>query len=256
MDVQLILVCLFILPPCPAALAKKCAFNATFIKREKELFNRTNYETVCLNQETDYGRELTTCNGRILNPKCVCAYEMYAYDISDICKKTAPRENGSLDHVKVEFCMKYSYTRAGPCQNGGELVNPTELASDAKCRCKEFYSGDFCDTISKPIVCTESKPGSLLPDCAETFIAYPGNSSCSLTIGPRHFICDTQKTVKDGTLDCSSPYYNPASNMQGDNNEANGKSPLSGSPMLLVCLVVLLLTCRLDYGDVFSELNV
>lgn len=33
-------------------------------------------------------------------------------------------------------------------------------------------------------------------------------------------------------------------------------SPLSGSPMLLVCLVVLLLTCRLDYGDVFSELNV
>lgn len=33
-------------------------------------------------------------------------------------------------------------------------------------------------------------------------------------------------------------------------------SPLSGSPMLLVCLVVLLLTCRLDYGDVFLELNV
>lgn len=33
-------------------------------------------------------------------------------------------------------------------------------------------------------------------------------------------------------------------------------SPLSGSPMLLVCLVVLLLTCRQDYGDVFSELNV
>lgn len=33
-------------------------------------------------------------------------------------------------------------------------------------------------------------------------------------------------------------------------------SPLSGSPVLLVCLVVLLLTCRLDYGDVFSELKV
>lgn len=33
-------------------------------------------------------------------------------------------------------------------------------------------------------------------------------------------------------------------------------SPLSGSPMLLVCLVVLILTCRLDYGDVFLELNV
>lgn len=33
-------------------------------------------------------------------------------------------------------------------------------------------------------------------------------------------------------------------------------SPLSGSSMLLVCLVVLLLTCRLDYGDVFLELNV
>lgn len=33
-------------------------------------------------------------------------------------------------------------------------------------------------------------------------------------------------------------------------------SPLSGSPMLLLCLVVLILTCRLDYGDVFLELNV
>lgn len=59
------------------------------------------------------------------------------------------------DFFSVEFCMKYSYTRAGPCQNGGELVNPTELASDAKCRCKEFYSGDFCDTISKVCIVTQ-----------------------------------------------------------------------------------------------------
>lgn len=55
----------------------------------------------------------------------------------------------------VEFCIKYSYTHAGPCQNGGELVNPTDLASDAKCRCNGFYSGDFCDTISRVCIVTQ-----------------------------------------------------------------------------------------------------
>lgn len=255
MDERLILVvCLLFLPP---ALAKECTYNATFIKKEKELFNRSNYETVCLDQETDYGGELTKCNGHFINPKCVCAYEMYTLGVVDICQISAPNENGSLDHTDVSFCIRYSYSHAGPCQNGGELVMSKDLAIDAKCRCKEGFYGEFCDTVSRPIVCTERNQGSLkVPDCAEKFIAYPGNSSCSLTIGPRHFICDTQKTVTNGTLDCSSPDYNRASNMQGDNNEANGKSPLYGSPVLLVCLVVLLLTCRLDYGDVFSELKV
>uniref|UniRef100_K1PBM1 Uncharacterized protein n=1 Tax=Magallana gigas TaxID=29159 RepID=K1PBM1_MAGGI len=135
-----------------------------------------------------------------------------------------------------------------------ESTRPTDLSSG-------LGVPDVVTMVTReriPIVCTESMPGSPKDsrDCGMKFTAYPSHSSCSLTIGNRHFICDTQKNVTDGTLDCSSTDYNPASNMQGDNNEANGKSPLSGSPMLLVCLVVLLLTCRLDYGDVFLELNV
>lgn len=34
---------------------------------------------------------------------CVCAYEMYRLDILDICKKTVPRQKGSLDHVDGKF---------------------------------------------------------------------------------------------------------------------------------------------------------
>lgn len=41
------------------------------------------------------------------------------------------------------------------------------------------------------------KPGLSedLPACMSKFIAYPGHSSCSLTLGDQHFICDTQKNV-------------------------------------------------------------
>lgn len=39
---------------------------------------------------------------------CVCAYEMYTLDILDISKKTAPRENGSLDHVDGKINSAYS----------------------------------------------------------------------------------------------------------------------------------------------------
>lgn len=53
----------------------------------------------------------------------------------------------------VGFCIEYSYTHNGPCQNGGELINPTDLAIDAKCSCKAGYSGDFCDTVSKVCTC-------------------------------------------------------------------------------------------------------
>lgn len=53
----------------------------------------------------------------------------------------------------VAFCIEYSYTHNGPCQNGGELLNPTDLAIDAKCSCKAGYSGDFCDTVSKVCTC-------------------------------------------------------------------------------------------------------
>lgn len=45
--------------------------------------------------------------------------------------------------------MKYSYTHNGPCQNGGELINPRDLAIDARCRWKAGYSGDYCDIVSK-----------------------------------------------------------------------------------------------------------
>lgn len=102
-----------------------------------ELFNRSNYETVCLDQETgacmkwseyvelfdkkvnkfllnkflyfhsDYGGELTKCNGHFINPKCVCAYEMYTLGVVDICQISAPNENGSLDHTdgKTPYLM-------------------------------------------------------------------------------------------------------------------------------------------------------
>lgn len=258
MEVQLILaVCLLLLQP---ALTEDCTHKATFIKRENELlFDGTNYENVCLKQEIDHVGEMTKCDGHFINPRCVCAYEMYTERIFDICNKTAPRKNGSLYHTNVDFCILYSFTHNGPCLNDGVLVSSSKtFAMDAKCRCKEGFSGDFCDTVSRPIVCTESKAGSPKDsrDCGKKFTAYPSHSSCSLTIGNRHFICDTQKNVTDGTLDCSSTDYIPPSKVQGENDEANGKSPLSGSPMLLVCLVVLILTCRLDYGDVFLELNV
>lgn len=39
---------------------------------------------------------------------CVCAYEMYTLDILDIFKKTAPKENGSLDHVDGKINSAYS----------------------------------------------------------------------------------------------------------------------------------------------------
>lgn len=248
MDVQLILVCLFILPPCPAALVKAlvCSYKAAFIKREKEVFNATSYETVCFKVEPHYNEAVTMCNGKPLNPRCVCAYDMYILKVHDLCK-FASGSNGSLNHVPIQFCKWYSYTKNGPCQNGGTLKDTGDLAIDAKCECKDGYSGDFCDTVDKSILC---KPGLSedLPACMSKFIAYPGHSSCSLTLGDQHFICDTQKNVTDGTMDCNTVNIN-ASNVQGENNEPSGKSPLSGSPVLLVCLVVLLR--RQVYGDVF-----
>lgn len=48
---------------------------------------------------TDYSGEMTKCSSFFINPKCVCAYEMYMLGIYDICGKTEPRGNGSLDHV-------------------------------------------------------------------------------------------------------------------------------------------------------------
>ena len=44
----------------------------------------------------------------------------------------------------VGFCKKYSFTKNGPCQNGGELIGTNDLAIDAICTCKEGYYGDFC----------------------------------------------------------------------------------------------------------------
>lgn len=251
MDVRLILVlCLLFLPP---ALAKDCTYKATFIKRDTELlFDGTNYDKVCLQGiDTGYKGEMTKCNGHFINPKCVCAYEMYTQGIFDICNKTAPRKNGSLDHTSVDFCIEYSYTHNGPCMNGGVLVSRSStLAMEAKCSCEKGFYGDFCDTVSMPIVCTESKPESLKDlrdNCVDKFIAYPGHSNCSLTLGHRYFICDTQNSVNtDGTTACNSTDYISGT---GEYNAPSGKSPLSGSRVLLVCLVVLLR--RLVYGDVF-----
>lgn len=119
---------------------------------------------------------------------------MYTLEISDICKKIAPRNNGSLNHVSMAFCIRYSYTHNGPCQNGGELIDYRELAINAKCSCKAGYSGDFCDTVSKGILCTESKQDSLrnLPDCKNKFIVYNDRPYCHLTLdNHRRYVCDT-----------------------------------------------------------------
>lgn len=106
------------------------------------MFNRSNYETVCFYQEggnevstflnvpqstissekffshyffyTDYKGELTKCSGFYINPKCICAYEMYAKGIFDICKNIAPNENGSLDHVDGKINSAYSLVENFP----------------------------------------------------------------------------------------------------------------------------------------------
>lgn len=48
---------------------------------------------------------MANCNWLYINPKCVCAYEMYTLEISDICKKIAPRDDGSLYHVNGKGLM-------------------------------------------------------------------------------------------------------------------------------------------------------
>lgn len=45
---------------------------------------------------------------------CVCAYEMCTLDILDIFKKTAPKENGSLDHVDGKINSAYSLVEKFP----------------------------------------------------------------------------------------------------------------------------------------------
>lgn len=104
-----------------------------------ELFNRSNYETVCLTREkgkprlhfkikmnynleknfsqklffhSDFRTEKARCNGYSINPRCVCAYDMYTQEIFDICYNTDPRRYGSLDHVKGKTlyafnCLKW-----------------------------------------------------------------------------------------------------------------------------------------------------
>uniref|UniRef100_A0A8W8MWL7 Uncharacterized protein n=1 Tax=Magallana gigas TaxID=29159 RepID=A0A8W8MWL7_MAGGI len=65
---DLIVCYLFFLIP---ALNSDIVYDAVFIKREKELFNRSNYETECFHKETDYIGDMTKCNGLHINPKCV-----------------------------------------------------------------------------------------------------------------------------------------------------------------------------------------
>lgn len=252
MDLQMIGVCFLFLS---STLARECTYSATFIRRENVLFDSKNYGTVCFEEEEeDYNGPITWCSGKAINPKCVCAYDLYDFENPDLCSKYDARKNGSLKHVDVKFCQTYSYNKNGPCQNGGTLKDTGDLAIDAKCECKDGYSGDFCDIVNKAILCSESKEEMLkdLDKCTKMFVTYPGRSSCSLTLdGYRHFICDSQKNVTDGAKDCSSSEYTDKGRYgkPNENDTTNGKSPLSGSRVLLVCLVVLLR--RLVYGDVF-----
>lgn len=238
MGLQLIAVFLSFL----SALAKDCTYHAPFIKREIEFFNRTNFDSVCYEEEKDYIGPLASCGRHIINPKCVCAYDMYILDINELCPEH-PRKNGSLKHVDVNFCRKYSFNNHGPCQNGGTLKESSELAMDAKCNCPEGYSGDYCDSTNINIVCTVSRQESLkdIPDCTKKTLYKPSGSLCSLTLRDHwHFICDPKKPALEGTMDCNNTEYLNAVNTDKFNgNAASGKSCLSVVTWFC-CLFVLL----------------
>ncbi|XP_078322643.1 uncharacterized protein LOC111103809 [Crassostrea virginica] len=187
--------------------AKDCSVDVSFILRKDEIFNSSNFGTVCLDRTDGYGKHVVVCGGHILNPKCICAYDMYEKGINDICKEKASAENsnGSLKHITVEFCKKHSYEGNGPCQNGGQLIETKELAIDAKCKCKEGYHGDFCDTVNKSIVCVPVQNPGPFPDCTKQFVYSGRNTRCLLSLEAGYtFLCDANTTAKDEMEACTS----------------------------------------------------
>nr|XP_022293552.1 uncharacterized protein LOC111104098 [Crassostrea virginica]XP_022293553.1 uncharacterized protein LOC111104098 [Crassostrea virginica]XP_022293554.1 uncharacterized protein LOC111104098 [Crassostrea virginica]XP_022293555.1 uncharacterized protein LOC111104098 [Crassostrea virginica]XP_022293556.1 uncharacterized protein LOC111104098 [Crassostrea virginica]XP_022293557.1 uncharacterized protein LOC111104098 [Crassostrea virginica] len=188
------------------AYAKGCYFyNATFILREKELFNETNYHHICLgNVDLNYKGKVTFCGSQRINPKCVCGYDMYEKDIIDLCdkKRETVKKNGSLLHQSIQFCKTYSHNKNGPCQNGGELILTNDLAIDAKCRCKGDFSGDFCDTVTRKIVCTQTTKTSGFQNCSNKFNALT-NPVCLLSFeSGKMYTCDSRENSSDRIEEC------------------------------------------------------
>lgn len=81
---------------------------STFSKSRKITFRKALFYSHIF-FHTDYRGlgEMTRCNGFLIDPKCVCAYDMYTSGINDIFKRTALRKNGSLDHVNVKIVCAY-----------------------------------------------------------------------------------------------------------------------------------------------------
>ena len=63
-----------------------------------------------------YKRIVAFCGGHVINPKCVCAYEMYVLDIFDLCQnlRETARKSGSLYNTDGEHLnYKCSFTYYG-----------------------------------------------------------------------------------------------------------------------------------------------
>lgn len=58
----------------------------------------------------DYNEAVTMCNGKPLNPRCVCAYDMYILKVHDLCK-FASGSNGSLNHVPSKFLLELQFVK-------------------------------------------------------------------------------------------------------------------------------------------------
>ncbi|XP_048771596.2 uncharacterized protein LOC125677531 [Ostrea edulis] len=204
--------------------ARECSFNVTVIKVEEQIFNKTNYEKQCEGILSNYGDSVTMCNGYFLNPKCICSYYMYVWEIKDICDTSDPKKNGSLEHTTIGFCKKYSHSKNGPCQNNGNLTaeykGDDALADDAICVCEKDYSGDYCDVYNGTIKCKEIEPGNLssLPDCREQF----RSRYCLLTVNHNiKLMCDSEDIVQGNLDDCLSI---PSSEFDSQSGKSNSQS--------------------------------
>ncbi|XP_062600221.1 uncharacterized protein LOC134265941 [Saccostrea cucullata] len=198
--------------------AEECAVKVEqIVRREEPFFNRTNYRERCKLPIDGFTEKRAQCNGYFLHPKCICSFYMYELGIKDVCDLSDPKKNGSLDHVTVDFCREYSFTKNGPCQNNGTLIPSSDLASlDAKCECKENYKGEFCDEYYGKIKCRDTNPGvKSPPGCDEK--GFNGRY-CVLKIQGVSFWCDSESPVSDNMEDCSVQRH------QATNEKMHGSS--------------------------------
>ncbi|XP_061176066.1 uncharacterized protein LOC133185018 [Saccostrea echinata] len=119
---------------------------------------------------------------------------MYELQIWDVCDLSDPNKNGSLEHVSVDFCLEYSFTKNGPCQNNGTLIPSSNLAKDdARCKCKENYTGEFCDMYNGKIKCQDTNPGVHSPQSCD--VKGFNGRYCLLKVNGVSFWCDSESPV-------------------------------------------------------------